>query len=396
MDLQWNDEQQELRDGFAEFGRREVAARADACYRSARFDQESWQALADTGFWRLPVPVEFGGAGRSWWEFAAALEGLSSTSTDLGFLLSIVAHSGIIRGLVDFGSEAQRERWLERLMSGAVGATAMTEDTGGSDVARVATKATAVDGGYFLTGAKRHITNAPVADIALVLARIPELGASDITVFIVERGQPGLNAGEPEVMFGNPTSPTGPLDFHEVFIDTNGVMGTPGDGLQTIYRVIAMDRLLYGIIAAAFIEPILAETLLYARNRDAFKAPIADHQYIQGRLTDLRITSDTVRAVSYTALDQLLSGHPAASATCSVAKMLACEGLCQATQHAMAIFGHRGYMLGPITRAAADALGTRIAGGTSEMQRKNIFNQLLRLHDAKEVSPWLTSDLSLA
>ena len=154
------------------------------------------------------------------------------------------------------------------------------------------------------------------------------------------------------------------------------------DCRQAIYNVIAMDRLLYGVIAAGYIEPILEETFAYAQQREAFKAPIADHQYVQGRLTELRVIIDTVRAVSYTALSQLLAGHPAASMTCSAAKLAGCEGLCQATQHAMAILGHLGYMTGPATRAAADALGTRIAGGTAEMQRKNIFNQM-----AKQYAP---------
>jgi alkylation response protein AidB-like acyl-CoA dehydrogenase len=378
MQLQWNDEQLRIRAHFQAFGAQEIASRAESCYAQGKLDHVGWQQLADEGFWRLPVACELGGHGQSWWEFVAALEGLATSTRDLGFLLSIVAHSGTIRGLVEYGTEGQRERWLERLLSGAIGATAMTETSGGSDVARIMTSAEPLGDGFVLTGAKRHITNAPVADIALVLARMPTLGARDITVFIVEPGSEGVVAGDPEDMFGNRTSPTGPLDFEVAALDAEQILGEPGNGLQTIYNVIAMDRMLYGVIAAGYIEPILQETFAFAQQREAFKAPIADHQYIQGRLIELRVTIDTVRAASYTALSQLLAGDSAASMSCSVAKLIGCEGLCQATQHAMAILGHRGYMTGPATRAAADTLGTRIAGGTAEMQRKNIFNQMAK------------------
>lgn len=384
MQLQWNKEQARIRAHFQAFGAEQIASRAESCYTQGKLDHLGWQQLADEGFWRLPVARDLGGQGHSWWEFIAALEGLATSTRDLGFLLSIVAHSGTIRGLIEYGTDSQRERWLERLLSGAIGATAMTEASGGSDVARITTSAEARDGGFVLTGAKRHITNAPVADIALVLARVPALGDQDITVFIVEPGTAGVVSGEPEDMFGNRTSPTGPLDFRAAVLDDQHILGALGDGLQTIYNVIAMDRLLYGVIAAGYIEPILEETFAYAKQREAFKAPIADHQYVQGRLTELRVTIDTVRAVSYTALSQLLAGHPAASMTCSAAKLAGCEGLCQATQHAMAILGHLGYMTGPATRAAADALGTRIAGGTAEMQRKNIFNQMAQQYDTNQ------------
>jgi len=393
MQLHWNDQQAAIRARFQAFAAEEIAPRAERCYAENTLDHTAWQRLAAEGFWRLPVPRHLGGQGKSWWEFVAALEGLATSACDLGFLLSIVAHSGTIRGLAEYGTAKQQDRWLEPLLSGAVGATAMTEASGGSDVARIATSAKPLDGGFALTGAKRHITNAPVADIALVLARVPALGAHDITVFIVELDTPGVHAGEPEDMFGNRTSPTGPLDFNDAFVDRQQVLGQPGDGLQTIYNVIAMDRLLYGVLAAGYIEPLLDEALAYAQQREAFKAPIAEHQYIQGRLTEVRIIADTVRAVSYTALDQLLAGHPAASTTCSVAKLTGCEGLCQATQHTMAILGHRGYMTGSATRAAADALGTRIAGGTAEMQRKNIFNQMAKNYaiDREEEPTWLAS-----
>ncbi|HEX2051152.1 MAG TPA: acyl-CoA dehydrogenase family protein [Actinomycetota bacterium] len=387
------DTERELREKFRHFGAAYVAPNARACYEDGRLDDVAWKELARLGMWRIPVPASMGGDGLTWREFAVALEGLASSTRDLGFLLSLVAHAGVVRAVVNLGTDEQRERFLPVLLSGGVASTALTEATGGSDVARIRCHARRDGERYVMSGEKQHITNAPVADVALVLARIPELAPHDITIFLVESSLRGVARGEPEHMFGNRTSPTGPLVFEEVELGPEHVLGEPGGGLQSIYNIICLDRVLYGVIAAGFIEPMLNDALRYAHERHAFKTAIANHEYVQGRLTELRVTMDTVRAISFTGIEQLLDDDPRASATCSIAKLVGCEGLCQATQHAMNIFGHVGYMHGPIAIAVGDALGTRIAGGTAEMQRKNIFNQMVRewRQTKPEESAWTAS-----
>src|SRR5689334_13011885 len=129
MNLQWSREQQEIRTRFESLGSSIAGARAG----EEGLDQRGWAQLANQGFWRLPVPVEYGGAGGTWWDAVAALEGLSKTVGDLGFLLSIIAHAGCVRVLLKYGTEEQKRRLLPPLLSGAVGATAITEETGGSD-----------------------------------------------------------------------------------------------------------------------------------------------------------------------------------------------------------------------------------------------------------------------
>jgi isovaleryl-CoA dehydrogenase len=101
MQLQWNEEQARIRAHYQTFGAQQIATRAEACYAQGTLDHLGWQQLADEGFWRLPVARDLGGQGRSWWEFIAALEGLATSTRDLGFLLSIVAHSGTIRGVIE-------------------------------------------------------------------------------------------------------------------------------------------------------------------------------------------------------------------------------------------------------------------------------------------------------
>lgn len=375
----WSSEQWAVRARFAELAAAHVAPNAEALFERGEFDHDAWRKLAAEDLFCLGVPEFYGGLGGTWADSAAAVEGLASAADDLGFPLSVIAHLGMIRGLVELGSESQKRRYLPPLLSGAVGATAVTESSGGTDVARVRTRGMVVPGGWELVGSKAHVTNAPVADFALVVCRLEGLPVKrDITVAIIERGDPGVEWGQPERLLGLRTSPTGPIVLGRAFIADGRVLGAPGDGLNVIYNVITFDRLLYGLVAAARIDALVAQTVRYARERHASGVPIAEHEYVQGRIVEMYLGAQSARLLAHAALDQVLRGQTAARAMCSAAKLVGSEALCQATQHAMAIFGHQGYEHGSLTRAAADALGTRIAGGTAEAQRKAIFAHLLR------------------
>ncbi|KOG37254.1 acyl-CoA dehydrogenase family protein [Streptomyces resistomycificus] len=369
----------DIRDRFAALAADTVAKRAEACTKEGRLDRESWQEMSNAGVWRLAVPSKWGGDDGTWWDFVAAFEGIATGGRDLGFCLSMVAQAGLIRSLITYGTDEQRAYWLPRLLNGEVGATALTETTGGSDVTRIRTAATSHGDHYVLTGHKDHITNGPVADVALILGRVPEHGDRDITLFMVDLHAEGIQQGPVEDMMGNQTSPTGPILLDQVVVDAKNIIGGVGGGLEAVYNTISLDRLLYGILAAAYLDPLLDEVLAYTEQRHAFNVPIAEHQYVQGRVTDAKFAIEATRWVSYGALDSLLQGSAQASMMCSVAKYHAAETLKLGTETALRVFGHLGYMEGPYTKALKDALGTVIAGGTAEMQRKNVFNQMRRL-----------------
>jgi alkylation response protein AidB-like acyl-CoA dehydrogenase len=380
MKLGWTVAQHAIGYRFEELARRVVAPRSDRHYRSRQLDRQAWQAVSDAGLWRLPVPEELGGHGLTWWDFCAALEGITRGGRDLGFCLSLIAHAGLVRALLLFGTPEQQTRYLPRLLSGAVGATALTELTGGSDVARVNTTGHPTGKGYRLIGLKMHITNAPVADFLYVLGRVADAPSKkDITVFLLERSATGVETGPAEEMLGNCSSPTGPIKFNQVFVPRRDILGEVGAGLRLTYRTIALDRLLYGVVGSAYLETLLADTLEYAQSRTAFRQPIADFQYVQRRLTNIKLAVETTRWLSYAALDRLLDDAPEANLFSSAAKLVGSENLAAAALDAMQVFGHRGYENGHPSRSVRDALGTLIAGGTSDIQRKNIFTQMVAL-----------------
>lgn len=375
----------ELRGRYKKLAAESVAPRAAQCAKRGVLDRDSWRELSDAGIWRLAVPSEWGGQGGTWWDFTAAFEGVAAGGRDLGFCLSMLAQAGLIRSLLIYGTDEQKAYWLPRLLSGEVGATALTETTGGSDVTRIKTSAIPAGDHYILSGHKDHITNGPVADVALVLGRVPAMGAQDITLFMVDLHAEGVRQGPTEDMMGNRTSPTGPIALDGVRVDAKNIVGGVGSGIDAIYNTISLDRLLYGVLAAAYLDPLLDEVLEYAKQRHAFKVPIADHQYVQGRITDTKFAIEATRWVSYGALDALMQDLPQASLMCSVAKYHAGETLKLGAETGLRIYGHLGYMEGPCAQALRDALGTVIAGGTAEMQRKNVFNQMRRMSDAAAV-----------
>jgi len=378
MKLGWTPQQRALSHHYEQLARSAVAPRSAAHAATRQLDRLSWRELADQGLWRIPVPESRGGDGGTWWDFCAALEGIVRGSRDLGFCLSLIAHAGLLRAVVRHGDDTQQHH-LDRLMVGAVGATALTEERGGSDVARVSTTAHPVDGGHRLVGVKVHITNAPAADLIYVLGRVSGLPAKrDVTVFLVDRHQPGIRTGAAEEMLGNGSSPTGAISFDGVHLDDADILGVPGDGLSLTYDTITLDRLLYGVVGAAYLEGLLDDTLRFARGRTAFHQPITEFQYVQRRLTNMRLAIETTRWISYAALDRLLAEHPDAALMSSAAKLTGSESLAAAALDAMQVFGHAGYEEGDVSRAVRDSLGTLIAGGTSDIQRKNIFTQMMK------------------
>ncbi|MDQ7808738.1 acyl-CoA dehydrogenase family protein [Amycolatopsis sp. A133] len=380
MKLGWTLAQRAMADHYEQLAREHVAPRSEWHYTREQLDRQAWQAMADDGLWRIPVPEYLGGHGLSWWDFCAALEGITRGSKDLGFCLSLIAHAGFLRSLVLFGGRYHLEVALPKMMSGAVGSTALTEMSGGSDVAKCALTAYPHGDGYKLVGTKTHITNAPVADMFWVLGRINGLPAKrDISVFVVERRDGGIKTGEHEHMFGNRTSPTGPISFFGLPIGADQVLGQPGNGLSTTYATIALDRLLYGVIGAAYLESLLEDAMTFTAQREAFGHPIADYQYVQRRVTNVKLAIESTRWVSYAALGSLVDGREDAALLSSTAKLIGSEGLAGAALDVMQIFGHAGYEQSRHSRNVQDALGTLIAGGTSDIQRKNIFTQLVKL-----------------
>jgi alkylation response protein AidB-like acyl-CoA dehydrogenase len=343
-------------------------------------DVESWKELAELGLWLVPIPKEFGGFNGSWQDFGYLMYKLAIHGDDLGFSLSAVAHAGLIRVLLRWGSEEQKREYLPRLCSGAIGATAVTEKHGGSDVQSIVTQALPAGPDCFrITGQKAHITNGPCTDIFLAVCKTPGAAGKETSLFILEADTPGVEQGEPERMMGNHTSPTGEIGFHGVMVRNTQLIGGIGEGLGIIFRTIALDRALYGVVTAGLLENVLAQSFDYSLSRHAFGGPIINNQYVQKRLTDIKIAIETSLALAFAALVKIDRDDPEAVLAASLTKLVSSELLVSSAEHFMVIHGHSGYEQGKPTALMSDALATLFAGGTNDIQRVNIFNQMTRM-----------------
>lgn len=384
-------------DKWFELAKAEIAVESDSHWNEGSFNTTAWENLADEGLWRIPVPSDLGGDGDSWIEFAKALQSIAKGGQDLGFCLSMIAHAGVVRTLIKYGSAEQLDRFLPMATGGKVGLTALTEPESGSDVARTRTIATPsqsrvaypdqeteVESAWKLNGKKSHITHGPIADFGFILGRIDGLPPKkDITVFVSEL-VPWVQRHGSEDLLGNRTSPTGDFTVTDMPIDEVNIVGDPGNGLSIIYDTITLDRLLYGIVAQAFIEDLLPRMIEFCSDRVAFGTPIIEHQYVQQRLVDMRVAATQTGLISWKAMDAMLSDSQDANELASMAKMTGSESLLAAAEHAIRLTGHSGYEQGWVSRLLRDAQGVVIAGGTVEMQKKNIFSQMLR-NSHKEV-----------
>ncbi|SMD20159.1 acyl-CoA dehydrogenase family protein [Kibdelosporangium aridum] len=378
MRTTWTKEQQARRERFRVFGAERVAPGTSDRDRSGAFHHESWKLLAEEGFWTAHLPAEYGGEGGTLWDFLAGLEGLALGADDSGFVLSAVAHAGLVHVLLEHGTPEQKARLLPALTSGALGATAATEPTGGSHVAAVHTRAEQNGAGnWLLSGQKAHITNAPEADVMLVVGRLDGIGKRDITLFVMERGRRGLTTGKHEDLLGQRTSPTGPIFMDNVTVTRDDIVGEPGNGLATLYSFLAFDRLMYGIVVASQLEALLPTTVERASRRQAFGTSIGNHEYIQDKIVVMRMTIESARHLAYAAADALIRRADNYSALASCAKLAASEGAVSSAVELVQIFGHMGYdRTQGVERHLRDAVAIRIAGGTTEMQKKNIYKDI--------------------
>lgn len=376
MLLEWTEEQKRLRRRYQELGQEfNLRRRGEA----PGFDVAGWDKICREGLWKIVIPKSHGGLEQGWWNFTAALEGLASCIRSPALLLSIIAQAGMIRALNLYGSEAQKDRYLGAILRGQISATAIAEPSTGTDVRSIETTLSEDGAGYRLNGMKFNIAHAPIADFTLVVTRIAGREKKNIALVILDRSQQGIKYGAPDKKLGVRDLPTGSLNFDAVRIEQQQLLGKLGNGLHDLIDIISLGRLYYGLIAANVITPFLNEALTFGRERRSFNEAIDANQYVQKRLVDIKIGIERSRWLAYSALGQLLNGDPEALMTCSIAKLVGAEDLVNSALSLVRLYGSVGYHEGDISTLARDALGFSSIGGTEEMHRKNIFNQLTRL-----------------
>jgi alkylation response protein AidB-like acyl-CoA dehydrogenase len=371
-------DQEELQRAAIEFARAELADDPEA-ERTETFNRAGWDACGRFGVFGMPIPQEYGGLGLGLSPLLAVMEGLGYGTRDQGLLFSINAHlwTNSIPILI-YGTDEQRHRYLPRLSSGAlVGANGASEPDAGSDVFAMRTIARRDGDDYVLTGTKTFVTNAPVADLAVVYATLdPALGTTGITAFIVERSSPGMSVGAKFDKLGLRTSPMAEMVFDGCRVPAANRLGREGRGVQVFESSMEWER---GCILATSLGVMrrqLEACIAHARSRKQFGKPIGKFQSVANRIVDMKVRLETCRPLVYR-IGRLKDQKKPAMQEAAIAKLYVSDSFVKSSLDAIQIFGGYGYMREQgVERDLRDAVGGTLYSGTSEIQRNIIARTL--------------------
>jgi butyryl-CoA dehydrogenase len=378
MDFALSAQHAEIRRTVRDFAEREISPVADEMERRGEFPAEIIRKAAALGLLGVPYPEEVGGTGLDSLAYAITIEELSRVSGSVGIIVS--AHTSLgCAPLFTAGTPEQKERYLRPLASGAkLGAYGLTEAGAGSDSRGTRTRAHHDGDSWMLTGSKRFITNAGVADTYIITAvtdRNTESGK--ISAFIVEAGTPGFSIGRMEEKMGLHASNTGELLFDECRIPAENLLGEEGEGDRLFLKTLDGGRIGIGAMALGLAQAAFEAASAYAKDRQQFGRPIASFQGIAFKIADMATQIDAARLMVYRAA-WLKDRGDAYSTEAAMAKLFASEVARQVTNDAVQVHGGYGYVTEyRVERYLRDAKLTEIGEGTSEIQRLVIARNLL-------------------
>jgi acyl-CoA dehydrogenase len=277
------------------------------------------------------------------------------------------------------GSEAQKRRYLPKVASGeAIAAFAVTEPEAGSDVSSLKTQAIRQGNQYCLSGVKRFISNAGIADHYVVFAATePEKKAKGISAFIVDASTPGLVVKEKTALLS--PHPIGVIAFENCLVSDTSLLGTEGEGLALALRTLDTLRCTVAAAALGLAQRALEEAIRYSRNRQQFGRPIAQFQGIQFKLAEMATELEAARLLVYQAAWANDTGSAELKQKASMAKLYATEAAQRIIDQALQIHGGVGLIAGSIAeRLYRDIRALRIYEGTSEIQKLVIARELTR------------------
>jgi len=364
---------------FSEYVDKRIVPLRNELDEKDEFPKEIFKEMAEQDFFRIMVPEEYGGMSDSIMVSTLGIEELSRGDGGIG--VTFAAHSITSKGIILYGSEDQKKKYLPGIADGKFfTAFALTEPNAGSDAASLKTRAVKKGSGYVINGTKQFITSGEIADICLVIANTdPDKGYKGHTAFIIERGTSGFTAGKKENKMGIRSSVTNELIFDDCEIPAENMLGSLGQGFYIALALLDRSRIGIGAQALGIAQAALDESISYSKMREQFGKSISKFQGIQFILADMGTSIEAARALVYQASRNVDSGEGSLTAGSAMAKLYATDMAMKVTTDAVQVFGGYGYMKEyPVEKMMRDAKVTQIYEGTNQIQRLVIALKLLK------------------
>jgi acyl-CoA dehydrogenase len=366
-------------DAFREQVRRYIAAelspQLEGWRRQGFIPREVWRPFGRMGFLLPEIDEAYGGAGASLAYQMVVQDELAKAE----FPANTGVHNLAAHYILDYGTEAQKQRWLPRLASGELLAgIALTEPGCGSDLKALRTRARREGEHYVINGAKTFITNGFSGNLLVVAVRTGEAGSRGVSLVVLETEDlPGFRVGRRLEKLGQHASDTAEIFFDGVRVPADHLLGgKEGDGFIQLMSQLSYERLFLCVPAAAVIERAVELTVEYTQQRKAFGHSVFDFQNTRFKLAECATIAHVVRSFVNDCIQRLVDGTLDQEAA-YMAKLWCTEQQGKVTDECLQLFGGYGYMVEyPIARMYADARVQRIYGGTSEIMKDLIARKL--------------------
>jgi alkylation response protein AidB-like acyl-CoA dehydrogenase len=380
MDFELSEEQRQVRDEVRRFADNEIADVAGEYDEKEKFPHEIVDKAAEMGLTGPYIPIEYGGAGYDTLTTALIVEELFAV--DPGIALSITASSFGTEAIMEFGTEEQKERFLEPVAMGEmISGTAVSEPDAGSDVSSVSAQAELDGDEWVINGNKMWITNGTVGDFFVVLVQTDpdaEGRYNGFSQIIVEADRDGFTSEKITGKLGIRASDTGELLFDDVRVPEENLVGTRGMGFLQIMQFFDMTRTMVAAQALGIAKGATDRALEYAQEREQFGRPISEFQAIQHKLADMRIRTEAARWLTYYSAWSVDNREEDLTMLASMAKEFASRVATDVADEAVQTYGGAGFVNDfDVERFYRDAKITQIYEGTTEIQKNIVAREML-------------------
>lgn len=372
------DEQEQLRKEIRDFAAREIAPNVMRWDEASEFPLEVVKKLGEMGLMGAIFPVELGGSGLGYVDYALAVEELSAVDGSIGII--VASHNSLCTNHIFVaGNDEQRRKYIPLLASGKwLGAWGLTEPGSGSDAGSARTTAVRRGNNWVLNGNKTFITNGHYADVSVIIAVTDKgQGTRGLSAFVVEKGTPGFRAGKKENKLGLRASDTSELIFEDCEIPAENLLGGEGQGFIDSMRILDGGRISIAALSLGIGRGAYDAARKYVKQRHQFGKAISEFQGIQWKLADMATGLDAARLLTLRAAVMKDAGQKTTLES-SMAKLMASEVAVKVCDEAVQLHGGYGFIKDyPVEKFYRDVKLCTIGEGTSEIQRLIIAREIL-------------------